>query len=69
MCKEYGIKHVFVRDLREVEIIKDFDFESVLVLYDIPEKLNENIIISINSISHLKKVPSGSKIELNLIVV
>ena len=66
MCKEYGIKHVFVRDMREVELIREFAFESIMVLYDIPEKLDQDIIISINSIDHLKKIPEYSKIELKL---
>ncbi len=66
MCSEYGIKHVFVRDMREVEIIRDFDFESILVLYDIPKEYNENIIVSVNSISHLKQIPDNSKIELKV---
>ena len=66
MCNEYGIKHVFVRDMREVDIIKDFNFESILVLYDIPKELNEKIIVSVNSIAHLKQIPNHSKIELKV---
>lgn len=66
MCKEYGIKHVFVRDMREVELIREFDFESIIVLYDIPKKLDEDIIISINSLSHLKQIPNDSKIEIKV---
>ncbi len=66
LAKKYGIDHVFVRDLREVSIIKEFNFKTVLVLYDIPKKITNNIIISVNSLFSLKKIPNKSKIELKL---
>jgi len=66
MCYEYGIKHVFVRDLNELKLISKFKFDSILVLYSIPDVKIENVIIAINSIDDLKKVPSGSKIELKI---
>ena len=65
-CQEYGIKHVFVRNLREYQIIKNFNFDSILVLYDIPKKVNENIIIAVNSIEYLKNIPNNSKVEIKL---
>lgn len=66
MCQEYGIKHVFVRNIDEANKAKQFNFESILVLYDIPAALDDDIVISINSIGDIKKIPKKSKIELKL---
>ena len=67
MASEYGIKHVFVRDLTEASIARKFNFESILVLYDVPTvKQNEGIIISINSLQFLEQIPTGSKVELKI---
>ncbi|MEA3554541.1 MAG: alanine racemase [Campylobacterota bacterium] len=66
MCKEYGIKNVFVRNLSEASIAKKYRFETILMLYDIPELKDDSIVISINSIECLKKVPKQSKIELKI---
>jgi len=66
MANEYGIKHVFVRTLAEAIVAKKFNFESILVLYDIPKSLDSDIIISINSLNDLKKVPQHSKVELKI---
>ncbi len=66
MCKEYGIKHVFVRDSKEASLIKEFSFDTVLVLYDIPRVVDKNIIVSINSINDLRNIPKSSKIELKI---
>ncbi|MEA3383971.1 MAG: alanine racemase [Campylobacterota bacterium] len=66
MCKEYGIQHVFVKNMREAKLIEEFLFDTILVLYDIPKIKYDNIITSINSIEDLSKVPKGSKIELKI---
>ncbi len=66
MCSEYGIKHVFVRNMYEADLIKEYGFESVLVLYDTPKKLDLAVIVSVNSLSQLKQIPKGSKVELKL---
>ena len=66
MCQEYGIKHVFVRDMEEANLVKDFDFESILVLYDIPEAYDKDVVVSINSLEHIKKIPQKSKVELKI---
>lgn len=66
MCKEYGIKHVFVRNIREASIAEEFSFESILVLYDIPLSKNDNFVIAINSPEDIDKVPNGSKVELKI---
>ncbi|MEA1916037.1 MAG: alanine racemase [Campylobacterota bacterium] len=66
MCSEYGIKHVFVRDLNEAEIVKEFEFESLLVLYEIPKVRDDSLIVAINSLEDLHVIPNGSKIELKI---
>ena len=65
LCSEYGIKNVFVKNLKEAEIIKKYNFCSVQVLYDIPKKLT-NFSISINSLENLEQIPKGSTIELKI---
>ena len=66
MVSEYGIKHICVRNLDEAEIAKKYNFESILVFYDIPETKDDSIIISINSLRHLSITPNGSRIELKI---
>ena len=66
MCQEYGIKHVFVRTLIEAKIAKKYGFETILVLYDIPDIIDNDIVVSINSIDSISKVPKKSKIELKI---
>jgi alanine racemase len=67
MASAFGIKNVFVRDLNEAMIAKKFDFESILVLYDIPTiKEDDSIIISINSLDFIEQVPKGTKVELKI---
>jgi alanine racemase len=65
MCQEYGIKHVFVRNLREATIAEKFSFDSILVLYEIPQQ-KYDFIIAVNSLEDLQKVPKNSKIELKI---
>jgi alanine racemase len=63
----YGIKHCVVRDIREATVVTKYDFKSILVLYEIPNKLyNSNIIFSVNSIDSLVKFPNNSRIELKI---
>ncbi len=66
MCQEYGIKNVFVRDMIEAAIAKRYNFEKILVLYDIPHKKDDKVIISINSLKDLANIPIESKIELKI---
>ncbi|MEA3353503.1 MAG: alanine racemase [Campylobacterota bacterium] len=66
MCEEYGIRHVFVRDMNEARIIKEFNFETILVLYDIPKEYDDKVIVSINNLDHIDLVPKGSKCELKI---
>jgi len=67
MASKYGIKHVFVRDLKEASIAQKFGFETILVLYDIPTtKEDDSIIISINSLNFIEQIPTGSKCEFKI---
>jgi len=66
MVSEYGIKHICVRNLDEATIAKKYNFESILVFYDIPTQKDDSIIVSINSLRHLDLTPNGSKIELKI---
>ena len=66
MCFEYGIKHIFVRTLSEANVAKKYNFDTILVLYDIPKTLDNDIVVSVNSIEHLNKIPKNSKIELKI---
>ncbi len=66
MCKEYGIEHVFVRTMDEARSIEEFDFKSVLVLYDIPESFDPNVVISINNIEDIAKIPQNTKCEIKI---
>jgi len=66
LANQYGIKHVFVKNLQEAQLVKKYNFETILVLYDIPTKKDDNIIISINSLDHIKNIPNKSKVELKI---
>ncbi len=66
MAQEYGIKHVFVKSLDEANRVKKYGFKTILVLYDIPDIKDDNLIISINSIEQINKIPNNSKVELKI---
>ncbi len=66
MASEYGIKHVFVRTLEEANIAKEYGFETILVLYDIPKEKDDSLTIGTNSLNDMRKVPDGSKIEIKI---
>lgn len=65
LCKEYGIQHVFVKNLFEADQIHDLGFSSIQVLYEIPTTLTD-LNITINCLEDLTIIPSGSKVELKL---
>ena len=58
LSSSYGIKHCIVRDIKEALIVSSYNFESILVLYEIPNKIYpSNIIFSVNSISCICTIP------------
>jgi len=67
LSSEFGIKHCLVRNIYEANMIENYNFESILVLYDKSnEKQNNNIIFSTNSIDDLKFFNTSAKIELKI---
>ncbi len=65
LLKKYGIQHVFVKNLFEAKLIKEYGFKSVLVLYDIPKKI-QPYNFAVNSLECLRKFPEFSSIELKI---
>ena len=66
LASEYGIKHAVVNNLDEAKSIYNL-FETVIVLQEIPtKKIEENIIITINSIDSMNRLASGTKVELKI---
>ena len=66
LASEYGVKHAVVNNLAEAQIVSNL-FETVIVLQEIPiEKVEENIIITINSIDSIKDLFPGTRVELKV---
>lgn len=65
LCKEYGVQHVFVKNLFEANQILNFGFKSVQVLYEKPQILT-NFLITINCIDDISNIPSRSLVELKI---
>ena len=67
LCNEYGIKHCIVRDIDEADIASQYNFETILVLYENPTKTYPlNYIFSINSIEIISTLPKNTKVELKI---
>jgi len=67
LSQEFGIKHTMVRDTTEAQIVSEFDFETILIMYGVPTaSYPENYIFSVNGLEDLKKCPFGIKIELKI---
>ena len=66
LANEYGVKHAIVCTIKEANLISHL-FETVLVLQDLPKyKVSDNIIITINSLNDINKIPKGTKIEIEV---
>jgi len=66
MSSEFGIRHAVVRRLDEAKKIEKL-FESILVLSDIPvEECSSSIYFTINSLSDIERIYSGSSVELKV---
>ena len=65
MCKELSIKHVFVSDNQEAKIVKKYNFDTVLVLHDIPSFADESYY-AINCIESIAKFPPKTNVELKI---
>lgn len=67
LSQAYGIKHTMVRNIPEANRASKYDFESILILYEIPTKqYPENYIFSINSLEDLQNCIEHCKIELKI---
>ena len=66
LCSIYGIKHSMVRDINEATKALQYNFDTILVLYDIPQKYDDRFIFSINDIDKIKWYPPYTKVELKL---
>jgi alanine racemase len=65
LVSEYGIKHIFVKNIFEANLIKNYTFESILVIYELPTcKYDYNF--AVNSIESLKQFPEYYSIELKI---
>ncbi|MCX6061877.1 MAG: alanine racemase [Campylobacterales bacterium] len=65
VAHDYGITHAVVRLEREALEISEF-FEDIVILSDFPTMANSKFHYVVNSLSHLKKFPKGTKVELKI---
>ncbi len=64
---EYGIKHTIVKNIEEANIVSKYDFNTILILYEIPKKqYPKNYIFSINSLEDISLYPKNTAVELKL---
>jgi alanine racemase len=66
LIKDYGIKHVFVKDEREAQLIKHFCFDSVIVCYGKGIYQASSISHAITSLTCIENYSIGSIIELKI---
>jgi len=66
LANEYGIRHAVVNNLAEAKSISIF-FETIIVLQEINiESVEDNIIITINSLESINKIPRNTRVELKI---
>ena len=66
LAQEAGIRHAVVRTTAEAREICE-RFETVLALSDTPvSDPGEKIRIAVNDLSHLKRIPAGTRVELKV---
>jgi len=65
LCKSYGIKQVFVRNIQEAKIVSSIGFQSIHILNEIP-KIKTSYDITINSLDDIKHIVKNSKVQLKL---
>ena len=66
LASEYGIRHAVVNNSAEANMVYSL-FDSIIVLQDtFQNQVNENIIITINSIDSINKIASNTKVELKV---
>ena len=66
LANEYGVKHAIVCTIKEASLISHL-FETILVLQDLPkDKVSNNVIVTINSLNDINKIPTGTKVEIEV---
>lgn len=65
LAKAYGIRHVFVKNDKEAELVKK-DFDSVIVTLGRGEEINPKISYTVNSLEDVYLYKKGSFIELKV---
>lgn len=65
LAREYGISKTVVRSQSDAEAIYEY-FEYILVLAEIPQKADEKIHYTINSLEAISKFPPKTKVELKV---
>ena len=67
LSSKYGIKHTMVRNINEANRAAEFNFESILVLYELPkENSSKKYIYSLNSLDDIKNCLQSYKVELKI---
>ncbi len=67
LSQEYGIKHVMVRNITEANRASQYNFKSILIMYEIPKKeYRSNYIFSLNGLKDIENCPSNINIELKI---
>jgi len=66
-----GIRHSMVRNNYEAKIVSNYDFDTILILYDYPTQTNnlyqnKNIIYAINDISKIPSFLPQTQVELKI---
>ncbi|UPR52361.1 alanine racemase [Vibrio cyclitrophicus] len=63
----FGIRHCSVKNEKEAQVVLQYDFDSVLILYPESYDINdERVIYSINEIKNLDSVEKGISIEVKV---
>ena len=66
LANEYGVRHAVVNNLAEAKSISVF-FETIIVLQEInTESVEDNIIVTINSLESINKIPRNTRVELKI---
>jgi len=67
LAQEYGIQHTMVRNIDEAKRASKYNFESILILYELPTKIEQkNFIFSMNSLENLEQCIDNCTIELKI---
>lgn len=65
LAREYGIKKAVVRDIVEANKVLDY-FDNIITLNPCDDIVNTKISQTINMLDDIKKIKSGSKVELKI---